>query len=238
MAIKDATLSLHSRAEFIMKFSQKEFDPFKEHYMDHLRELAKIIKDSGTPLEGNIFYDHWESNLSDAHFSKQYLPKRRTLAMLGLVKRNILEIGFNSGFSALLLLTANPHLRIDSIDLCTHKYTKPCYEYLKRAFGDRICLYEGNSLEILTLLSNKRADYDAYIIDGGHATATAESDLFNIISFSPKGSLICFDDSDFPQLRVLLNMHMLTGNLISVADHIGYIGNVNQMFFLNNKSWS
>jgi hypothetical protein len=59
--------------------------------------------------------------------------------------------------------------------------------------------------------------------------------IANVISFGRRGSLICFDDSDYPPIRVLLNMYLLTGKVISINDQIGFLDNLRQMFFINNK---
>jgi hypothetical protein len=66
----------------------------------------------------------------------------------------------------------------------------------------------------------------------------AEADLLNVIQFVKRGSIICFDDSDFPGLRVLLNMYMLTGKITNIIDQVGFIQNFSQMFFINSKQSS
>jgi hypothetical protein len=223
------------RSEFIQKLANPQFDPCVEAYQHDLRKLNEIVQSSGEPLEGNIFYKHLTTNPGD-QLEPAMLPKRRSLAMAALMFQEVMEIGFNAGHSALLLLTANPQLRLTCIDLCQHKYTVPCYEYLKNRFGDRIDLIQSNSLLAFPLLASRRADFGLYIIDGGHGLTTAEVDLYNVIQFGRKGSVICFDDSDAAGLRVILNMYMLTGQIISIADQTGFIKNLNQMFFINNKA--
>ena len=146
-----------------------------------------------------------------------------------------MEIGFNAGFSALLMLASNPDLKLTCIDICHHRNTKPCFEYLRSVFSERIELIESNSLTAFPLLARRQVGYDAYIIDGGHGVDVAEADISNVISFGRRGSLICFDDSDYPPIRVLLNMYLLTGNIISVNDRIGFLDNLRQMFFIKNK---
>lgn len=230
----DVTTNIDRRTQFIVEFTNREFDPFKDEYTGHLHRLIEIIKDVGEPLEGNIFFNHLEPNPS-ADLAPDFLPKRRSLALLAVMHNRIMEIGFNSGFSALLMLAANPHLTLDCIDICAHQYTRPCFEYLKSVYGDRINLYAGSSLHALPLVAMTGRDHGAIIIDGGHGISTAESDLYNVIEFGRRGSVICFDDSDFPHLRVLLDMHLLTGKLISLSDQVGYLDNFRQMFFINNK---
>jgi Methyltransferase domain len=226
--------NVKNRENFIDNFIDRNFDPFKTEYLPDLKELLKIIQAQGENLEGNIFYRHHETNPT-ADLIPDFLPKRRALALLSVMNNNIMEIGFNAGFSALLLLHANKNLKLTCIDICHHKYTIPCFEYLKTRFNDRIELIQSDSLLAFPLLSRTGIEYDAYIIDGGHGVSLAEADLHNVISFGKRGSIICFDDSDDPKLRTMLNMHQLTGKLISISDSIGYIENLRQMFFVNNK---
>jgi Methyltransferase domain len=223
------------RAEFIQKLANPQFDPCKEAYQHDLRKLNEIVQSSGEPLEGNIFYKHLTPQPGD-ELEPAMLPKRRAFAMAAMMFHEVMEIGFNAGHSALLLLTANPQLRLTCVDLCQHTYTVPCFEYLKNRFGDRIELIQSNSLLAFPLLASRRADFGLYIIDGGHGLTTAEVDLFNVIQFGRKGSVICFDDSDSAGLRVILNMYMLAGKIINIADQTGFIKNLNQMFFVNNKA--
>jgi len=224
-----------SRIQFMHHFTDQKFDPFKEQYIEHVFELNKIVRSTGEPLEGNLCYDHLEEKLT-AQLSTQYLPKRRTLALMSLMFGNVMEIGFNAGHSALLMLTANPSLRLTCVDVCEHKYTVPCYDYLKAIFGDRINLIRSNSLIAFPLLARQQKDFDLYIIDGGHGVHVAEGDLFNVIQFGKRGSVICFDDSDFPPLRVMLNMYLITGKLIPLVDQAGYLPNISQMIFCINKN--
>ena len=228
--------SISERALNLKKFTDRGWEPFKEEYLIHLHELLKIIKEIGEPLEGNIFYANLETNLTD-ELQANFFEKRRNLALFSLAHNSILEIGFNSGFSALLLLTANKSLRLTCVDICYHKYTIPCFNYLKSIFNNRIELIESNSLMAFPLINLESCQKpNAFIIDGGHGLDVAEADLLNVITYSDKGSIICFDDSDFPDLRVLLDIYLLKGTLISISDTPkGHIQDGSQMFFINNK---
>merc|ERR1719334_872404 len=79
--------------------------------------------------------------------------KRENLAALAVAcgdDASILEIGFNAGHSACLLLLANPRARVVAFDLCEHAYALPCAEVLKRHFGpERFDLVAGASGESL-----------------------------------------------------------------------------------------
>ncbi len=226
-------LSIENHKDFIVKFADRNFDPFVEQYLAHAKNLIQIIEHIGEPLEGNIFFKHLETNFEN--LDAAFLPKRRGLALLSMMHNNICEIGFNSGFSALLLLASNPLLQLTCIDICEHSYSLPCFNYLSSQFPGRISLINSDSRMAMPMLAKINNNNDAFIIDGGHGIDVAETDLLNIITYSKKGSIICFDDSDSPYLRTLLNMYMLKGLIINISDQMGYIDNVKQMFFINNK---
>lgn len=205
-----------------------EQEPLFSQYKDNLETLNKIINDVGEPLEGNIFYEHLDPHRTQ--LIEKFFPKRAALAMFAMSHDNIVEIGFNSGFSALLMLTANPNLKLTSVDICEHKYTKPCFEYLSSVFPGRITLVEGDSTKVLVdALQDKTTT--GYIIDGGHGLDVAETDLRNVIQHANPGSVLCFDDSDFVELRMMLNMYMMSGHLANFCDPYGPTQNQTQMFF-------
>ena len=227
--------NVQARSAFLHAFKDPAFEPFKEQYLPHLRALNEIIKGVGEPLEGNIFYANGEPNPGDTLIDV-FRPKRRALATFSIMHSSIFEIGFNSGFSALLALTANPKLRITSADICMHKYTVPCFEYLKSVFGDRINLIEGNSLVAAPLHLSQDNSYTAYHIDGAHDIPTAEADLNNVIRYAKKGSILCFDDTDFRELRLLVGMYVLKGDLTDIGMGTGmslYDSNMHMFFRIN-----
>ena len=205
-----------------------EQEPLFSLYKNNLETLNKIISDIGEPLEGNIFYEHLDPHRSQ--LLDKFFPKRAALAMFAMSHDNIVEIGFNSGFSALLMLTANPNLKLTSVDICEHKYTKPCFDYLASIFPGRITLVEGDSTKVLVDALQDKAT-TGYIIDGGHGLDVAETDLRNVIQHANPGSVLCFDDSDFVELRMMLNMYMMSGKLVNFFDPYGPTQNQTQMFF-------
>jgi hypothetical protein len=209
-------------------FKTKEM--FFEEYKGHLDELLKIVKDVGEPLEGNIFYQHLEP--APGHdLIERFLPKRAALGMFAMAHDDIVEIGFNAGFSALLMLTANPNLRLTSVDICEHQYTMPCYEYLMNAFPGRVTLVKGDSTAVLGHVLQTNKELTGYIIDGGHGVGIAEQDLRNVIQYANKDAVLCFDDSDFVELRLMLNLYMMSGHLVPVWDPHAVAQNETQMFF-------
>jgi predicted O-methyltransferase YrrM len=169
--------------------------------------LLPIINNSNELLEGNIFMLHQTTNYSDV-----FLNKSKNISNLVLNKniKNVMEIGFNAGFSTLLMLLTNSNMSINCFDLGEHKYTIPCYEKLKETFGERINIIIGDSTK--TLL-NVTDIYDLIHIDGGHTTEVAESDIINSYRLSKKGTILIMDDYDFGNLHYLWDNYIIKYNL-------------------------
>ena len=91
------------------------------------KNLLSIIINSEEKHEGNIFMTHHTTKFSDV-----FLDKAKNLSNLVLNKtiKNVLEIGFNSGFSTLLMLLTNPNINITCCDLGEHSYALPCFDRL------------------------------------------------------------------------------------------------------------
>jgi hypothetical protein len=155
--------------------------------------LLPIIHNCGELLEGNIFMFHHTTVYKDDSFINK--PKNISNLVLNKNIKNVMEIGFNSGFSSLLMLLTNPYLSISCFDLGEHKYTMPCYEKLKETFGDRINITIGDSTKTLQNVNN---NYDLIHIDGGHSTEVANSDIINSYRLSKQGTILIMDDYNFP----------------------------------------
>lgn len=169
--------------------------------------LMPIINNCGELLEGNIFMLHHQSNYSDV-----FLNKAKNISNLVLNRNieNVMEIGFNSGFSTLLMLFSNTTISVTCFDLGEHKYTMPCYEKIKETFGDRVNIFIGDSSQTLTTINEI---YDLIHIDGGHATEVAESDILNSYRLSRPGTILIMDDYDFPNLHSLWESYIKKYNL-------------------------
>jgi predicted O-methyltransferase YrrM len=164
--------------------------------------LIPVIESCNEKLEGNLFMLHEQLNYTD-----QFLPKQQNLVALTMKQnvKHVLEIGFNSGFSALLMLMSNPDLHITCVDICSHSYTIPCYNAIKQHYGERIQFLKGNSALVLSKLNAK---YDLIHIDGAHDIYIGTSDVVNSYRLSKNGSVIIMDDYDFEHLRTLWDNNM------------------------------
>jgi predicted O-methyltransferase YrrM len=178
------------------------------------RYLLPIILKCGELLEGNIFMKHHTVKYTDV-----FLNKSKNISNLVLNKniKKVMEIGFNSGFSALLMLLTNPNLCITCLDLGEHKYTRLCYDQLKQTFGDRINIIFGDSTQTLPQINDR---FELIHIDGGHSTHVAESDIINSYRLSETGTVLIMDDYDFHNLHLLWDKYINKYGLKKLSIHI------------------
>ena len=176
--------------------------------------LLPIINNCNELLEGNIFMLHHTTTYTDT-----FLNKTKNISNLLLNKniKSVMEIGFNSGFSSLLMLLTNNTVCINCYDLGCHKYTLPCYEKLKETFGKRINITIGDSTQTL---KNVNDTYDLIHIDGGHATEVANSDIINSYRLSKKGTILIMDDYDADNLHKLWNSYIINYNLKNLVINV------------------
>ena len=176
-----------------------------KEYID--KNLLPIIHSSGERHEGNIFMLHHTTD-----YTTIFIDKAKNISNLVLNQniKDVMEIGFNSGFSTLLMLLSNPNLTITCFDLGEHSYTKPCFEKLKETFGDRINIVIGDSTKTL---QNVDEVYELIHIDGGHYTEVANSDIINSFRLSKHGTILIMDDYDFPNLHQLWDSYIVKYNL-------------------------
>jgi hypothetical protein len=164
--------------------------------------LMPIIIKCNEPLEGNIFMYHLSTTYTDLFINK---CKNISNLVLNQNVTDVMEIGFNSGFSTLLMLMSNPNIRITCFDIGYHSYTIPCFNKLKETFGDRINIVIGDSRLSLTNVQN--VVYDLIHIDGGHLSEVCLIDIINSYRLSKHGTMIIMDDYDFSHLHDIWDIY-------------------------------
>lgn len=173
--------------------------------------LLHIIHDIGEPLEGNIFMYHHTTNYTDIFINK---AKNISKLVMGNNIKNVLEIGFNAGFSALLMLITNPKIHITCMDIAEHKYTMPCYYILKEIFGKRIDFIKGDTL---LNLPEHNGNYDLIHIDGGHSDELVINDVEQSFRIANNKTIILMDDYDFPNIRQIWDKYIQQYNMIGIS---------------------
>jgi len=192
----DIMLSLHTIDEYTLL----PLDSIIQTSKDFInKELLPIINNTQEHLEGNIFMYHLTKTYTD-----EFIQKQKNLILTSNLNniKEILEIGFNSGFSALLFLNSNPNINITCVDIGEHSYTIPCYNKLKEFYGDRINLLIGNSVDVLPKLTLL---FDLIHIDGAHIESIAQEDIINSYYLSKNDAIIIMDDYDINCLNTLWN---------------------------------
>jgi len=171
-----------------------------ENYRFHFDNIQMIVEATGEPIEGNIF-------TADKSFEELecFHEKQRNLMSIAVCCNEIVEIGFNAGHSALMMLLSNPLCTLTCVDICEHKYTEPCFEYLASQFPERIKLIKGRSYS--------GPPPDLYHIDGCHEWKVANIDFYTCLGNSKDRTVIIFDDTHIRHLRDLWNGYIANKNV-------------------------
>jgi predicted O-methyltransferase YrrM len=113
--------------------------------------------------------------------------------------KNIMEIGFNAGHSAEIILQNNKNAKLVSFDLGVWAYTLVGKEYIDATFPGRHTLILGDSVTKVPAftLENPNVKFDIIFIDGGHDYSVANSDLENCINMAHKDTIVILDDTMF-----------------------------------------
>jgi hypothetical protein len=121
-------------------------------------------------------------NASEGHMN----PTDDVLSIWKSVKaktdfKHIFEIGTNGGHSAAMVLTLFDDVKVTSIDIGVHSYTRVAVERLKEKFGDRFDYIERDTKlyykDLLANLAVAPEGIDIINIDGDHSVEGASNDL-------------------------------------------------------------
>ena len=173
--------------------------------------LMPIIHEIDEPLEGNVFMWHETTEYTD-----RFIEKAKNISNLarGPNIKNILEIGFNAGFSALLILISNPNIHLTCMDIAEHKYTMPCYNVLKEMFGQRITFIKGDTLKTLPTVTDS---FDLIHIDGGHSDELVINDIQHSYRIAHDKTILLMDDYEFPNIRELWHKYIAEYKLHGIS---------------------
>lgn len=199
------------------------------------RELNSIVANIAPDgkVEGN--YCHY--NKSKLHKYTPSDPRRswKREYLRRSIRNSIkaLEIGFNAGHSAAIMLSTQPGLVLHSIDISIHSYTDPCQLHLKSVYGDRFVFTSGDSKEVL--LNTQLESYDFIHVDGGHDIDTVRSDLNYILRRASIGTLLMVDDAYASSIANPLEVAIKNGLITPLSPSLPSSGE-NQLYrIISNK---
>lgn len=170
------------------------------NFDDFCVELEGLIRASGEALEGNCVY--YDQTLTPFPGLKN---KRSNLIHVARSNNEpaskICEIGFNAGHSALLLMLNAPVARFLFFDLGSHRYTRPCYDFIDRKLPEvSKSIHYGDSRLTLPLWVAQNPDqigtFDVVHVDGGHLESCVVSDLAMAVMLVREGGTVIVDDTN------------------------------------------
>ena len=135
---------------------------------------------------------------------------------------NILEFGFNTGWSSALLLTMFPAVKVTSIEILEFDRASEGVKILKEKFPNRHDIVWGDSQHIANdvMLNTKKlpnSNYDFAFIDGGHWPEVVQKDIELSIHLGIKNFV--FDDGDHPNIKPAIEKYLQL-KLINTKNYI------------------
>ena len=174
-------------------------------------QLIKIIKKINVKLEGNIYsahhsFDDTSNSLSNKRWNIYNVLKENK-------PKTILEIGFNAGFSCLLMKMVVPDVNITCVDLNEHKYVMPCFNKISSDF-DGLNIIPGSSYDVgLPQLIKENKKFDFIHIDGDHRLEGATKDMELCLKLCHDNTIILFNDTNMKYLDNLCSKYVTAGKL-------------------------
>lgn len=182
-----------------------------DNWKNYIRNnLLPIIEDLNVKLEGNIYSSHLTFNENLEMKDKQ---SNICHILKDIKPKTILEIGFNAGFSCLLMKMLVPDVNITCVDLNEHKYVMPCFKKISSDFSN-LKLIPGSSYDVgLPQLIEKNMVFDLIHIDGDHRLEGARKDIELCIKLCHDNTIIIFDDTNLNYLDDLCSLYVKQGIL-------------------------
>ncbi|MCA9329348.1 class I SAM-dependent methyltransferase [Candidatus Saccharibacteria bacterium] len=187
------------------------FTPWGKKLMDQLSYPLQLTQ-WGNYIDGNLLPlmgNNFEGNIYTSRGCKAK-PGNIFNVLTSLRPQNILEIGFNGGFSALLFKQTCPDAKLTCVDINKHPYVVPCFNRIRRDYPDIQLILE-SSRTAIPKLQQRGNKYDFIHIDGDHSYNGATIDMENCLTVSKPGTIILFDDTDWPSLKKVCNNAIASG---------------------------
>ena len=181
---------------------KNNINKIKNQWESYIKE--KLIPLVGNTPEGNLYSKHL-TNFKEPTM----VPKQNNIIkfLKEFKPNNVLEIGFNAGFSALLIKLINPEIDLTCIDINEHFYVVPCYKMISSNYKNIKIILESSLIALPKLIKQKK-EFDVIHIDGDHRIEGAKKDLDFCLRLCRKGSVIIMDDTNLPHINELCNKYI------------------------------
>lgn len=196
-----------SPSEFYIYEKDNFFLSISNNWKQYIQyKLIPIIEKLNVKLEGNIYSNHHSLDDKSENLSNKRL---NIYHLLRKIKPNkILEIGFNAGFSCLLMKMICPNVDFTCVDLNEHKYVMPCFKKINSDYNN-LKLIPGSSYDVvLPQLIKENKKFDFIHIDGDHSLSGAKKDLDLCLKLCHNKTIILFDDTNLLHLDNLCNLYI------------------------------
>ncbi len=202
VAMRSPDTTSNLAVEFWRGQIRERYSAIRDIQACKLLPIQKLLSDAGyKDIEGSLISaDQIDTPGRDP---RTYLEKRLNYVFMFNQIRpwTVLEIGFNWGYSASLILESHTGCTLKSIDIAHHWYTKAAGETMKNIYSNRLSLVWEDSQVALQAEREAGHKYDAIVVDGGHTYQTARSDICLSIELLQPGGLLIIDDTDNPTVR-------------------------------------
>lgn len=153
-------------------------------------------------------------NEAGQKYAMGHLREIQLRRMIQLVREpgvtNYCEIGMNGGHSTVAMLVSNPRVTAHVFDLMRFNYSQPVADLLKMSFGSRFQIHKGYSWSTLPPwveeFRSNNSRCDLMLVDGGHSTHAARSDMKALRPVAAAKSRVVLDDIQINPGKVLRSM--------------------------------
>jgi hypothetical protein len=212
-------------------------EQWSAYAIETIRLLNRAVVESGEILEGNYCYFDRRPVHPRTPPDPRRSWKREVLRRAVIAGERALELGFNAGHSALVMLDANPCLKLTSIDIALHQYTRRCAEIISTRYPGRFNVLFGSSRNVLTgLATDNQFDFQIVHLDAGHSAKDFLFDLEYVLRHCSTGCTIVVDDAYIADINDLISM-ALQEKYLKVANISLPVTGENRVFVRTDRAF-
>jgi hypothetical protein len=195
---------------FFFQTSQNIWGSLREEEKPDRNSIAQHAGHPSSPETWNEWMDaqtpHYESwwsrltawhggDVSEGHLLPPQAFYYSIAARLPAV-RQVCEIGFNGGHSAVMWLSSKPNLLLQEFDLGVHDYVLRARDFVDRHFPGRLNLTLGDSARTVPEFVRHNPGFvcDVLHVDGNHDGEMPLIDMMNMRALARPHSLLFLDD--------------------------------------------